>query len=53
MVMCPMETIKVKFILVQIFSNPNDLEFVHATKETVRKQGLKGTKQGLKGAVLK
>uniref|UniRef100_A0A8D1GNW7 Tricarboxylate transport protein, mitochondrial n=1 Tax=Sus scrofa TaxID=9823 RepID=A0A8D1GNW7_PIG len=52
-VVCPMETIKVKFIHDQTSSNPKYRGFFHGVREIVREQGLKGTYQGLTATVLK
>ncbi|CAM9956910.1 unnamed protein product [Lampetra fluviatilis] len=53
LVVCPMETIKVKFIHDQCSSNPQYRGFFHGVREIVRKQGIKGTYQGLTATVLK
>ncbi|XP_006640181.1 tricarboxylate transport protein B, mitochondrial [Lepisosteus oculatus] len=52
-VVCPMETIKVKFIHDQCSANPKYRGFFHGVREIVRQQGLKGTYQGLTATVLK
>ncbi|KAG8521954.1 Tricarboxylate transport protein, mitochondrial [Galemys pyrenaicus] len=52
-VVCPMETIKVKFIHDQTSSNPKYRGFFHGVREIIREQGLKGTYQGLTATVLK
>ncbi|XP_078010575.1 tricarboxylate transport protein, mitochondrial isoform X2 [Phascolarctos cinereus] len=52
-VVCPMETIKVKFIHDQCSANPRYRGFFHGVREIVREQGLKGTYQGLTATVLK
>uniref|UniRef100_A0AAR2LPY6 Uncharacterized protein n=1 Tax=Pygocentrus nattereri TaxID=42514 RepID=A0AAR2LPY6_PYGNA len=52
-VVCPMETIKVKFIHDQTSANPKYRGFFHGVREIVRTQGLKGTYQGLTATVLK
>uniref|UniRef100_A0A8C9AIR0 Tricarboxylate transport protein, mitochondrial n=1 Tax=Prolemur simus TaxID=1328070 RepID=A0A8C9AIR0_PROSS len=52
-VVCPMETIKVKFIHDQTSANPKYRGFFHGVREIVREQGLKGTYQGLTATVLK
>ncbi|XP_033088872.1 tricarboxylate transport protein, mitochondrial isoform X2 [Trachypithecus francoisi] len=52
-VVCPMETIKVKFIHDQTSPNPKYRGFFHGVREIVREQGLKGTYQGLTATVLK
>ncbi|XP_025057316.1 tricarboxylate transport protein, mitochondrial [Alligator sinensis] len=53
MVVCPMETIKVKFIHDQCSPKPKYHGFFHGVREIVREQGLKGTYQGLTATVLK
>ncbi|OWK14667.1 SLC25A1 [Cervus elaphus hippelaphus] len=52
-VVCPMETIKVKFIHDQTSASPKYRGFFHGVREIVREQGLKGTYQGLTATVLK
>ncbi|XP_054144725.1 tricarboxylate transport protein, mitochondrial [Melozone crissalis] len=52
-VVCPMETVKVKFIHDQSSPNPKYRGFFHGVREIVREQGLKGTYQGLTATVLK
>ncbi|XP_006902582.1 PREDICTED: tricarboxylate transport protein, mitochondrial [Elephantulus edwardii] len=52
-VVCPMETVKVKFIHDQTSTNPKYKGFFHGVREIVREQGLKGTYQGLTATVLK
>ncbi|XP_065839943.1 tricarboxylate transport protein, mitochondrial-like [Oscarella lobularis] len=53
-VVCPMETIKVKFIHDQTRSNPPKYRgFFHGVREIVREQGIRGTYQGLTSTVLK
>ncbi|XP_063172029.1 tricarboxylate transport protein, mitochondrial [Candoia aspera] len=52
-VVCPMETIKVKFIHDQCSPHPKYRGFFHGVREIVREQGLKGTYQGLTATVLK
>uniref|UniRef100_A0A7N4Q1M1 Tricarboxylate transport protein, mitochondrial n=1 Tax=Sarcophilus harrisii TaxID=9305 RepID=A0A7N4Q1M1_SARHA len=52
-VVCPMETIKVKFIHDQCSPNPKYRGFFHGVREIIREQGLKGTYQGLTATVLK
>ncbi|XP_016121404.1 tricarboxylate transport protein, mitochondrial-like [Sinocyclocheilus grahami] len=52
-VVCPMETVKVKFIHDQTSANPKYRGFFHGVREIVRTQGLKGTYQGLTATVLK
>ncbi|KAM7139851.1 tricarboxylate transport protein, mitochondrial-like isoform 1-T1 [Macrochelys suwanniensis] len=53
LVVCPMETIKVKFIHDQSSSNPKYRGFFQGVREIVREQGLRGTYQGLTATVLK
>ncbi|KAI2661968.1 Tricarboxylate transport protein, mitochondrial [Labeo rohita] len=53
LVVCPMETIKVKFIHDQSSSNPKYRGFFHGVREIVRTQGIRGTYQGLTATVLK
>ena len=52
-VVCPMETIKVKFIHDQTSASPKYRGFFHGVREIVREQGLKGTYQGLTATMLK
>ncbi|XP_019366548.1 PREDICTED: tricarboxylate transport protein, mitochondrial-like [Gavialis gangeticus] len=52
-IVCPMETIKVKFIHDQSSLNPKYRGFFHGVREIVREQGLRGTYQGLTATVLK
>ncbi|XP_049909843.1 tricarboxylate transport protein B, mitochondrial isoform X1 [Epinephelus moara] len=52
-VVCPMETVKVKFIHDQTSANPKYKGFFHGVREIIRSQGLKGTYQGLTATVLK
>ncbi|PWA26573.1 hypothetical protein CCH79_00001237 [Gambusia affinis] len=52
-VVCPMETVKVKFIHDQTSANPKYKGFFHGVREIVRSEGLKGTYQGLTATVLK
>uniref|UniRef100_A0AAY4EAE6 Tricarboxylate transport protein n=1 Tax=Denticeps clupeoides TaxID=299321 RepID=A0AAY4EAE6_9TELE len=52
-VVCPMETVKVKFIHDQTSANPKYRGFFHGVREIVRSQGLRGTYQGLTATVLK
>uniref|UniRef100_A0A8D0GEP2 Citrate transport protein n=1 Tax=Sphenodon punctatus TaxID=8508 RepID=A0A8D0GEP2_SPHPU len=52
-VVCPMETIKVKFIHDQCSPKPKYHGFFHGVREIIRQQGLKGTYQGLTATVLK
>ncbi|XP_069788722.1 tricarboxylate transport protein B, mitochondrial isoform X2 [Narcine bancroftii] len=53
MVVCPMETVKVKFIHDQCSEKPKYRGFFHGVREIVREQGLRGTYQGLTATVLK
>uniref|UniRef100_A0AAR2KPK1 Uncharacterized protein n=1 Tax=Pygocentrus nattereri TaxID=42514 RepID=A0AAR2KPK1_PYGNA len=53
LVVCPMETIKVKFIHDQTSANPKYRGFFHGVREIVRTQGIMGTYQGLTATVLK
>uniref|UniRef100_A0A673JKW5 Tricarboxylate transport protein, mitochondrial n=1 Tax=Sinocyclocheilus rhinocerous TaxID=307959 RepID=A0A673JKW5_9TELE len=53
LVVCPMETIKVKFIHDQTSANPKYRGFFHGVREIVRTQGIRGTYQGLTATVLK
>nr|XP_054587608.1 tricarboxylate transport protein B, mitochondrial isoform X1 [Nothobranchius furzeri] len=53
LVVCPMETVKVKFIHDQTSANPKYKGFFHGVGEIVRSEGLKGTYQGLTATVLK
>ncbi|KAG7252496.1 hypothetical protein CRUP_009359 [Coryphaenoides rupestris] len=52
-VVCPMETVKVKFIHDQTSANPKYKGFFHGVREIIRTEGLKGTYQGLTATVLK
>uniref|UniRef100_A0AAQ4P406 Uncharacterized protein n=1 Tax=Gasterosteus aculeatus aculeatus TaxID=481459 RepID=A0AAQ4P406_GASAC len=52
-VVCPMETVKVKFIHDQTSANPKYKGFFHGVREIIRVEGLKGTYQGLTATVLK
>ncbi|XP_051777085.1 LOW QUALITY PROTEIN: tricarboxylate transport protein B, mitochondrial [Erpetoichthys calabaricus] len=52
-VVCPMETIKVKFIHDQVSAQPKYRGFFHGVREIIRQQGLRGTYQGLTATVLK
>ncbi|KAM4700527.1 tricarboxylate transport protein, mitochondrial-like [Discoglossus pictus] len=53
MIVCPMETIKVKFIHDQNSSTPKYRGFFHGVREIIREQGLRGTYQGLTPTILK
>lgn len=50
---CPMETIKVKFIHDQTSANPKYRGFFHGVGQIIKEQGLKGTYQGLTATILK
>lgn len=52
-VVCPMETVKVKFIHDQTSANPKYKGFFHGVGQIVKEQGLRGTYQGLTATVLK
>ncbi|XP_032902268.1 tricarboxylate transport protein, mitochondrial [Amblyraja radiata] len=53
LVVCPIETIKVKFIHDQSSLNPKYHGFYHGIREIIREQGLGGTYQGVTATVLK
>uniref|UniRef100_A0A8B9RAK0 Solute carrier family 25 member 1 n=1 Tax=Astyanax mexicanus TaxID=7994 RepID=A0A8B9RAK0_ASTMX len=53
LVVCPMETVKVKFIHDQSSANPRYRGFFHGVREIIRTQGIRGTYQGLTATVLK
>ncbi|XP_061529413.1 tricarboxylate transport protein B, mitochondrial [Phycodurus eques] len=53
LVVCPMETVKVKFIHDQTSAKPKYRGFYHGIREIVSAQGLRGTYQGLTATVLK
>ncbi|XP_036381201.1 tricarboxylate transport protein A, mitochondrial [Megalops cyprinoides] len=53
LVVCPMETVKVKFIHDQCSLQPRYRGFFHGVREIVREQGIRGTYQGLTATVLK
>ncbi|XP_056319195.1 tricarboxylate transport protein B, mitochondrial [Danio aesculapii] len=53
LVVCPMETVKVKFIHDQTSANPKYRGFFHGVREIIRTQGIRGTYQGLTATVLK
>ncbi|XP_031157088.1 tricarboxylate transport protein B, mitochondrial [Sander lucioperca] len=53
LIVCPMETVKVKFIHDQTSANPKYKGFFHGVREIIRVEGLKGTYQGLTATVLK
>jgi len=50
---CPMETIKVKFIHDQTSANPKYRGFFHGVRCIVRDQGIRGTYQGLTATIMK
>ncbi|CAN9501348.1 unnamed protein product [Ophioblennius macclurei] len=52
-VVCPMETLKVKLIHDQCSLNPRYRGFFHGVSEIIREQGVRGTYQGLTATVLK
>ncbi|XP_012987212.2 tricarboxylate transport protein A, mitochondrial [Esox lucius] len=52
-VVCPMETLKVKFIHDQCSLNPRYRGFFHGVREIIKDQGVRGTYQGLTATVLK
>jgi solute carrier family 25 citrate transporter 1 len=52
-IVCPMETVKVKFIHDQTQPNPRYRGFFHGVREIVRQEGLRGTYQGLTPTILK
>uniref|UniRef100_A0A8C6Q312 Solute carrier family 25 member 1a n=1 Tax=Nothobranchius furzeri TaxID=105023 RepID=A0A8C6Q312_NOTFU len=53
LIVCPMETLKVKLIHDQCSLRPRYRGFFHGVSEIVREQGLRGTYQGLTPTVLK
>ncbi|XP_034398606.1 LOW QUALITY PROTEIN: tricarboxylate transport protein B, mitochondrial [Cyclopterus lumpus] len=53
LVVCPMETVKVKFIHDQTSANPKYKGFYHGVREIIKAQGIRGTYQGLTATVLK
>ncbi|KAA8586938.1 hypothetical protein FQN60_000774, partial [Etheostoma spectabile] len=53
MVVCPMETLKVKLIHDQCSLRPRYRGFFHGVSEIIREQGVRGTYQGLTATVLK
>ncbi|XP_039474651.1 tricarboxylate transport protein A, mitochondrial isoform X2 [Oreochromis aureus] len=52
-VVCPMETLKVKLIHDQCSLRPRYRGFFHGVSEIIREQGVRGTYQGLTATVLK
>ncbi|KAM8897690.1 tricarboxylate transport protein A, mitochondrial [Spinachia spinachia] len=52
-VVCPMETLKVKMIHDQCSLRPRYRGFFHGVSEIIREQGVRGTYQGLTATVLK
>ncbi|KAF4081968.1 hypothetical protein AMELA_G00146310 [Ameiurus melas] len=53
LVVCPMETLKVKLIHDQCSLRPRYRGFFHGVREIIRDQGVRGTYQGLTATVLK
>ncbi|KAJ8266283.1 hypothetical protein GJAV_G00128650 [Gymnothorax javanicus] len=53
LVVCPMETVKVKFIHDQCSLQPRYHGFFHGVREIVKAQGIRGIYQGLTATVLK
>nr|XP_039268925.1 tricarboxylate transport protein, mitochondrial-like [Styela clava] len=53
LVVCPMETVKVKFIHDQTGPNPRYKGFFRGVVQIVKEQGLRGTYQGLTATMLK
>ncbi|TMS14091.1 Tricarboxylate transport protein, mitochondrial [Larimichthys crocea] len=53
LVVCPMETLKVKMIHDQCSLRPRYRGFFHGVSEIIREQGVRGTYQGLTATVLK
>ncbi|XP_002130220.2 tricarboxylate transport protein, mitochondrial-like [Ciona intestinalis] len=52
-VVCPMETVKVKFIHDQSSANPRYKGFFRGVVQIVKEQGIKGTYQGLTATMMK
>ncbi|XP_007894864.2 tricarboxylate transport protein, mitochondrial [Callorhinchus milii] len=52
-IVCPMETIKVKFIHDQSLTKPKYRGFFHGVREIILEKGLRGTYQGLSATILK
>uniref|UniRef100_A0A3Q2Z5T2 Solute carrier family 25 member 1a n=3 Tax=Hippocampus comes TaxID=109280 RepID=A0A3Q2Z5T2_HIPCM len=52
-IVCPMETLKVKMIHDQCSMRPRYRGFFHGVSEIIREQGVRGTYQGLTATVLK
>ncbi|KAJ8005737.1 hypothetical protein DPEC_G00121010 [Dallia pectoralis] len=52
-IVCPMETVKVKFIHDQSSVKPRYRGFFHGVGEIIRTEGIRGTYQGLTATVLK
>ncbi|XP_077361271.1 tricarboxylate transport protein A, mitochondrial isoform X2 [Festucalex cinctus] len=52
-IVCPMETLKVKLIHDQCSMRPRYRGFFHGVSEIIREQGVRGTYQGLTATVLK
>ncbi|XP_062887562.1 tricarboxylate transport protein, mitochondrial-like isoform X3 [Mobula hypostoma] len=53
LVVCPMETVKVKFIHDQNSANPKYRGFYHGVRKIIQEQGLRGTYQGVTATILK
>ncbi|TRY96765.1 hypothetical protein DNTS_014490 [Danionella cerebrum] len=53
LIVCPMETVKVKFIHDQTSGSPRYRGFFHGVREIIRTEGLRGTYQGLTATILK
>jgi solute carrier family 25 citrate transporter 1 len=53
LIVCPMETVKVKFIHDQTQPNPRYKGFFHGVRTIVRQEGIKGTYQGLTATIIK
>ncbi|KAK1800485.1 hypothetical protein P4O66_005704 [Electrophorus voltai] len=53
LVVCPMETLKVKLIHDQCSLQPRYRGFFHGVREIIRDQGVRGTYQGLTATILK
>lgn len=52
-IVCPMETVKVKFIHDQNQAVPKYKGFVHGVREIVKTEGIRGTYQGLTATIIK
>ncbi|XP_003387955.1 PREDICTED: tricarboxylate transport protein, mitochondrial-like [Amphimedon queenslandica] len=53
LIVCPMETIKVKFIHDQTQPNPKYKGFFHGVRTIIKQEGIRGTYQGLTPTILK